>query len=155
MKNTEGSIQKLLFERHCGASVVVPNAFFRSSRWEMDVLVVTKAGMSYEYEIKLNHADFLNERKNKAAKHRWMMKNTNKGIYANYYYFVCPEGVIEREELWDPHYGLIYVKRGFTLFMIKRAKRIHDMPFPDRDYRGLARKMMYKLFNHSDRYRNI
>lgn len=150
----EARIQKLIFEKHCDRDLVVPNAYYRSSRWEMDALVVTKAGFTYEYEIKCSHSDFLNEQKSKKIKHKYMDGNAQYNrYYANYFYFVCPAEVIKKDEVWDNRYGLMWVMNKYHLKLIKRATKIHDIKIPDKEYRALARKMMYKLFNNSDKYR--
>lgn len=152
----EARIQKLLFEKHCATGLVVPNAYFRNHWWEMDVLVVTKAGLAYEYEIKCTHADFLNEMKNKSWKHTSKGQRYITRYKPNYYYFICPEGVIKKKEVVDTFgntYGLIYIVKEFHLKTVIKAKKIHDERVMPSEHMDLARKMMYKLFNHSDKYR--
>lgn len=96
---------------------------------ESDIIVVSRAGIVIECEVKISRADFRKDMK-KTQKH-WRLKN---GIFLpqqkspNKFFYACPEGLIKPEEV--PEYaGLIYVN-GFTLkeekqvsFEIKTIKK--------------------------------
>jgi hypothetical protein len=153
MKQTEARIQKLIFEEYGKRALVVPNLYFRNSRFESDVVVIMKSGLSYEFEIKCSKADFRNEAKsfNKIQKHRYTGLAAER-YRTNYFYYICPEDLIRPDELLIPDYGLAYVN-GFRMRMVKKAKKLHDNRVGSDEYYGLARKMMYKLFNHSNRWK--
>ena len=150
IKYNEARIQKIIFERFGKRALVVPNLYFRNCQYESDAVVIMKSGLSYEYEIKCSRADYLNEfkKRSKIMKHRYPNK-----FRPNYFYFVCPTGLIRPEELTIDDYGLIYIKDGFHMNTIRKAKKLHDHRLTEKEYYGLARKMMFKLFNHSDRWR--
>lgn len=148
MELTEAKIQKLIFTTFADRAIVVPNCHYQNCRWECDVLVVTPAGLTYEYEIKLNCADLKAERKHKVVKHRYMDTN----IYAaNYYSFVCPADVITLKDVWDDRYGLFYAD-GYYLKPIRKPTKINDYRVDEKYYRRLAKKLMFKYFNHADKF---
>lgn len=109
-----------------GSDIVIPNYYV--GMFECDLLRVTKAGMFYEYEVKISRSDFFNDFKKQyetrdttdwdiqATSYRDLpLITTNKhqetkaGRRANKFYFVVPEGLIKKEEC--PEYaGLIYYK---------------------------------------------
>jgi len=149
MEYTEAKIQKHIFCEFSASSLIVPNCYFRSSRYEMDVFRVTPAGLSYEYEIKLTTADFNNELKHKKMKHRYM--DVAPYMSPNYYSFVCPEDVIKIEDIWDDRYGL-YVMNGYYLRCIRKPKKLHDTRIEQKYYWKLAKKLMFKYFNHADKF---
>jgi len=153
MEYNEAKLQKLLFCEFAGRSIVVPNAHFRNSRWEMDALVITKAGYSYEYEIKCTKADFKNEFKKKATKHRYMEAGFSKRYHANYYSILCPEELITIEDVEElnPKYGLWWANR-YWMKCQKKPVKLHDETISDKYYRALCVKLMYKIFNHCDKY---
>lgn len=105
-KLTEKDIQLALYHyRACITAfpVMVPNVYLWY--WESDLLYLTRAHHVVEYEIKVTHSDFLADLKYKQTKHR----HIQNGSGPTEFYFVCPEGVISKEEL--PSYaGLLYVK---------------------------------------------
>ncbi|MHC4644021.1 MAG: hypothetical protein ACYTBJ_00870 [Planctomycetota bacterium] len=149
MDLNEAKIQKLLFCEYAPGSLVVPNCHFRNGRWEMDVFRVTPAGLSYEYEIKMNKADFRNELKHKKMKHRYM--DVSPHMFANYYSFVCPTDVIPLEDVFDDRYGLFYVN-GYYIRCIRKPKKLHDGRVEQKYHWALAKKLMFKYFNHADKY---
>lgn len=98
--------------------------------WESDKLIITKSGLSYEFEIKISRGDFKNDFK-KIDKHTilegkeeyipsydkildaWKPRYTEHYKVANrkkpnYFYYAVPEGMITPDEV--PEYaGLVYV----------------------------------------------
>jgi hypothetical protein len=99
-----GWIENVLRERQ--QNRVFPNIFL--GHFEADILEITKAGYSYEYEVKVSRADFKQDvlkRKYNILKHD-LLKN---GSHVNYFSYVVPEGLILIDEV--PEFaGLIYVK---------------------------------------------
>lgn len=154
MKQTEARIQKLIFEEYGKRALVVPNLYFRNCPYESDAVVIMKSGLSYEYEIKCSRADFKREFKdtNKIMKHRHTSGRAAERYRPNYFYYICPEDLIRPDELLIDGYGLAYVN-GYYIKTIKKAKKIHDNRVTESEYYGLARKMMFKLFNHSNRWK--
>jgi len=102
-----GWVDNVLRERQ--QNRVFPNVFL--GHFEADILEITKAGYSYEYEVKVSRADFkqdLLKRKQtlgglNVLKHD-LLKNGN---HVNYFSYVVPEGLISVDEV--PEFaGLIY-----------------------------------------------
>jgi len=155
IKYKEARIQKIIFEQYAKRALVVPNIYFRNYRYEADVIVFMKSGLTYEFEIKCSRADFRNEfkKRSKVRKHKYTGLKNLSHMRPNYYYFVSPENIIRPEELLIDDYGLIHITDGFYMKEIKKAKKLHDHRVSPDEYYGLARKMMYKLFNHSDRWK--
>lgn len=110
----------------------IPRAFIYD--WESDFWCMTPEGETREFEIKISRSDFAIDKKK--AKHL----DTTKG--ANYFYYVCPDGVIAKEEV-QGMYGLIYVSDD-KLTLIKKPKRLHDGRFCQ--WKMLANKMYWKWY---------
>ena len=104
--------------------------------FEADVLMVTRAGMVYEYEIKTSRTDFKKDF-SKVAKHRiysdkrlHLVKIRNYPKKPNHFYYVCEEGLIKPSEI--PKYaGLIYITKLGKVKVIKKAPKLHNYKFPD------------------------
>lgn len=89
---------------------------------EMDVCSISKSGLITEFEVKVSKSDF----KADAQKNKWRYfeAKVEKQI-PNYFYYVCPEGLIKVEEV--PQFaGLIYVKDD-EVTIIKPSSRIHRL----------------------------
>ena len=155
MKHTEARIQKLFFEKFCKSALVVPNLYFRNSRFESDIVVIQKTGLSYEYEIKCSKADFRSEftTRSKMLKHKYISPYSIGRHRPNFYSFVSPPDIIALEDIKIDEYGLFHITDGFYIKKIRRPKRLHDNRVTSDEYYNLARKMMYKLFTHSDKFK--
>ena len=98
-----GWIGNVLRERQ--QNKVFPNVFL--GHFEADILEITKAGYSYEYEVKVSRADF----KKDVEKRKYDVKKYDllTGCErVNYFSYVVPEGLISADEV--PEFaGLIYV----------------------------------------------
>lgn len=98
---------------------------------ECDYWAMTSGGETREFEIKISRADyFVDAKKEKHA-------SCND---ANYFYYVCPKGLILPNEV-DKKYGLIYVTDN-GLQIVKKPRRLNDKVFDD--WKGLANKMYWK-----------
>jgi hypothetical protein len=96
---------------------------------------MTNSGETREFEIKISRSDYAADKKK--GKH----SDTTKG--ANYFYYVCPEGLIAKEEV-SGKYGLIYVSdRGLDI--IKKPSKLNSFVF--NDWRMLANKMYWKWYS--------
>ncbi|HEX2866531.1 MAG TPA: hypothetical protein VHO03_05795 [Ignavibacteriales bacterium] len=133
---------------------------------ECDVISISSANFSYEFEIKVSRSDFKADFKNKWGKHDRMSgnpgirtydKSTPKGkikdyykMYesCNYFFYVCPDGLISAEEV--PEYaGLIYVvegRREMELKEIKKAPLLHKEKADAALIKQIGRNLTNKLF---------
>jgi len=105
------------------------NAFVYA--WECDYWTLDAHGNTREFEVKCSRSDFLID--SKKAKH----SNTDG---ANYFYYVCPEGMIRGEEV-KPGYGLIWVAEN-GMEIIKKPRRLNHNVFTN--YKQLAEKYYWK-----------
>ena len=104
----------------------------------MDVMSLNSKCLT-ETEIKKSRGDFLADLK----KGKWRL--IARGTYpANYFYFVCPDGLIKPHELPDK-VGLLWVSPRGTVRMRLKAKRINRKPLRDKMIVRIARKMDKKL----------
>lgn len=177
IKHTEESIQQALYWKHpiiTNPSLEMVGFIFYA--WESDYLAVSKAGYVYECEIKISHADFLNEAAHKADKMRILsgeqmtisqyyrseqfdIKNGNKLMpKPNYFWYVCPEGVISEDECPD-FAGLMYITDAGMFRCIKGAPCLHKVKYDvqsDLLSRDMRDKFYYAMWNWIRRYwRNV
>jgi hypothetical protein len=108
----------------------VPNAFIYG--WESDYWALDVGGTAKEFEIKISRSDYLVDAKKE--KHQ-----SDKG--ANYFYYVCPKGLIKKEEV-DKRYGLIYIWDGGHVSIEKKPRKLHDRKFEN--WQLLANKMYFR-----------
>lgn len=120
--------------------LVFPNTKAIHKRFESDLVRVTKSGIVYEYEIKCSRSDFYADFK-KVRKHILLKQAKTK---INYFYFVCPYGVIPLQDVEAP-YGLIYVK-GKELSLMRKADKLHNNSIDVQTKDRLARSLAWKLF---------
>ena len=133
-KHTEESIQQALYWNH---PILTKPAFemvgFIFYAWESDYLAISKAGYVYECEIKLSHSDFLNEAIHKQNKMRILQglsasDGTIDDRRPNYFWYVCPEGIISEAEC--PKFaGLMYITDSGTFRCIKAAPCLHKAKY--------------------------
>lgn len=105
----------------------IPNSFIYS--WECDYWTMTAYGETREFEIKTSRADFLKDAKK--DKH----KECNG---ANYFYYVCPKGLIGKDEV-DKKYGLIYIWDTGFVEIVKKPRRLNLNKFDN--WKMLCNKM--------------
>jgi hypothetical protein len=102
----------------------------------MDVASLSKSGMLHEFEVKISRSDFMADKKKKVVKFsHYDMKNEKSS--PNYFYYVCPEGLIKPDEI--PVYAGLYYCNGEDIELIKNAKRIHKAPG---DIQRILKKML-------------
>lgn len=111
----------------------IPNAFMYA--WESDYWVLSARGQTKEFEIKCSFADFKKDAKK--DKHK-------ECTGANFFYYVCPDGVIPIDEV-PSKYGLMYVYDERYAAIVKRPRKLHDNKFEN--WRLLAVKMYYRWHN--------
>lgn len=88
---------------------------------ECDVLSIRKSGYIVEYEIKISRSDYIADTKKDKWRHFELRVETN---IPNYFYYVCPEGLIQKEELED-YMGLIYISPQGETKEVKKSKLLH------------------------------
>lgn len=88
---------------------------------EVDVLSLNKNDYTTEFEVKISRSDFKADAKKK--KWKWYVLKHKKRC-PNYFYYVCPSGLISIDEIAD-YSGLIYYN-GEQLEVIKKASMIHN-----------------------------
>lgn len=159
-KYTEDSIQRALYENHpilTQPAFEMIGLFFYA--WESDYLAISKAGYVYECEIKISHSDFLNEA---AHKHEKMLilsdGSESPSKRPNYFYYVCPEGIISEAEC--PKFaGLMYITDSGFFRCIKAAPCLHKAKYDmqaDLLRRDMRDKFYYAMWNWIRRYwRNV
>jgi len=134
MKLTDKITKTLIGWCNSGNDIVVPNWYIRGR--ECDVLRITKAGVSYEYEIKVSRSDFFADFKKQHVhwngevsgnKHTKM----KAGDRCNKFFFVVPFELIKIDECPD-YAGLIYFHENpfdkgqySKLWVVKPAPMIH------------------------------
>ncbi|MBS5524256.1 MAG: hypothetical protein KHX48_01520 [Alistipes sp.] len=144
--------------------------------WESDYLAISKAGYVYECEIKISHSDFLNEAAHKQEKmrllggedmtvakyHGFDQYGIDYGkepmLKPNYFWYVCPEGIISEAEC--PKFaGLMYITDSGFFRCIKAAPCLHKAKYDtqaDLLRRDMRDKFYYAMWNWIRRYwRNI
>lgn len=129
------------FKRH---KYVVANAFF--GRNECDVFSITHSNYRIEYEVKISRSDFFAD-KNKKDKHlRYSTSSTNEGFVPNRFFYVCPEGLINKEEV--PMYaGLLYISNGIV-FYEKDAPLLHKDKIDKNFLHAFADKMYHRYMHN-------
>lgn len=94
---------------------------------EMDVAAINKSGYISEFEVKVSRSDFRAD----AKKYKWnfygVSTDAHRGRCPNYFWYVCPEGMIKEAELLKPYMGLIYIDESGNVSVIRKAKMIHKV----------------------------
>jgi len=147
MKLTEAIIQKdLYFSIGYQRLIAVPNIMPWRGNGECDLLIVTKAMYTDEYEIKLDRSDFLADRKKK----KWRYIEIIPKKSPNRFWYVCPAGIIKVEDLL-PGQGLIYIDENaeYTsqrVKIIKKAVNRHKHKISEEGFKKLMEKMHSKYW---------
>lgn len=147
----EKRIQLALFRELMsrGNYAAIPNVSWSWLYWEADMIGISKAWYSSEYEIKISHQDF--KRDFKKRKH-YSMKRGQIRTYRmpNYFYYVAPLKAIP---ICIPdHTGLMLVeenKYGLKISNIKSAPRLHDSKIEQENVLAIFRTLMFKYWDLS------
>lgn len=147
MELTEGKIQMELY-RSIGfwRLLSVPNIVHWWGNGECDLLTVTQAMYTDEYEIKLSRSDFLADKK----KHKWRYIESATENSPNRFWYVCPAGLIKVEDL-EPGQGLIYINEDAevtsqTVEIIQKAVNRHKHKISEIGFKKLMEKMHVKYW---------
>lgn len=88
------------------------------------------------YEIKTNHQDFLRD-----------IKWPGYLLCCHRFFFVCPNGIIKKEEIVDPSVGLIWIDPEHNAFTVKKQAVFRNIEMPSQMFYHLVISHM-----KSDRY---
>jgi hypothetical protein len=135
--------------------VLVPNVVCWS--WECDLLYISKSFYATEYEIKLSVADYRAD-KRKYVKHKRL---SYAQIGPKYFYYVCPENIIDPAKL--PEYaGLFYaIPRNnqydfqlskYRLEIIKKAPYRKVPPLSSKQYYSVLNKGVSRYWDMRMKY---
>ena len=128
---------------------------------EADFVGVTRSKLVTEYEIKRSRSDFQADFKKK-EKHRFLKDGKSP---VNYFYYVCPAGMILPNEV-PKEYGLIWIEKRILspqmaklykvnyMYIVETktvAKRLHTNRISDYLLIKLLTSVMYKYFSMLDK----
>lgn len=174
MMMTEAGIQRLMYNRfgHQRA-YCMPNVYVFAN--ESDLLTVTKAGYTDEYEIKLSRSDFMADKR----KHRYesyhhvspwhglqYSRRQDDGTqlhwtgirprkiennFPNRFWYVVPEGLVTADEV--PAYaGLMYITQAGQMMQfckkIKNAPKLHGKKAGPRILDRINKSAYFRYTNH-------
>jgi hypothetical protein len=144
-----------------GNYAAIPNVSWSWLNWEADLIGISKAWYTTEYEIKISKADF--EKDFKKRKHYSMTRGqirTNR--IPNYFCYVAPLKAIP---LCIPdHAGLILIKHNdYNMWFekIKGAPRLHNNIIKTSDMLAILRSVVFKYWdlaktlNHEKRQKEL
>ncbi len=112
-------------------NIIVPNISWGLGLHECDLLVVTKAGIAYEIEIKTSKSDVKADRRKRHKHQSWKIQKL---------YFALPHYLIEECEEYIPERaGIISVLENHCVIKIREAKKQNDYKFSDKEKVSLVR----------------
>lgn len=116
--------------------------------WECDLLSITRAGYSHEFEIKRTASDYAADFKHKVAKHDRLSnpKTFSSAFQAripNYFWYVTDAFDVEP----PPYAGWIRLDEEIirNYHVIKTAPRLHTTKLTQRQRDAIHRNVAYKL----------
>jgi hypothetical protein len=134
---TARTIQKALWQHYKRYKYLFSNIYI--GYFEADFVAISKAGYTYEIEIKVSRSDFFNDFK-KGDKHK---KYASGDIHSpNRFYFATPKGLLKLEEIPD-YAGLIEINNDYFK-IVKSARNLHKEKLLDKNWFTYA--MMKKLY---------
>ena len=155
MKGTE--IQDSILREYCRGKPLSITNYSGATGFEADVLMVAKSGFAYEYEVKTSRADFKKDF-SKVAKHKNLKKPSLRlkrkyPMTPNYFYYVCIEGLIKKNEI--PKYaGLIYIVAGIPVVQV-RAPRLHSIKMTEHLKQNIGIALSYRTIYGSSYLRHV
>jgi len=123
-------------------SYEIKTALMRYFRWQRQFICAEEVGLGggwadiladtgeqiYEVEVKVSKADLKNESKKRKHNKDW-------GHKANKFYICVPEYLIKDALKWvnktDKRYGVIEYRDLYNVYVIKKAKLLHDKYNPE------------------------
>lgn len=132
-----------------GHEIAIPN-ITTIYRWEVDVLSVTRAFLTHEFEIKVSKADYLRDIKKRYKHYCLSTEVLAAHMSPNYFWYVTWGFEIDG----PPHYaGWLSVvphehgSIGYEVLVRKSAPRIHPLKMSDHTRLKLSRWLSFKLKN--------
>lgn len=156
---TEHEIQDRLWYHTSNHSLlVVPNS--NMFGWEADVLIITRALIAHEYEIKISRSDFFADAKKDKHRHITMWRES-KGSYRhsgslgdydldvmqppNYFWYIVPHDLVRVDE--TPSFaGLMYVSMNGIVVM-KKAPKLHGEHLTEQHLFQVCSAMNFRYWN--------
>jgi hypothetical protein len=128
-------------------ALVLPNSntFFQ---WEADLITVTRAGLTHEFEIKLNPADY---RRDAAKEYKHWTLRKQDGFGPGYFWYVTYCFDIDPPE----HAGWLkaqYSDGEWAVFVRKDAPRLGGRKITDRQIGDIARMLSWRIANYARRH---
>jgi hypothetical protein len=113
--------------------------------FEMDVASLSRSNMLHEYEVKISRSDFLADKNKMANKNisKFEMYGNPTGHESrcpNYFHYVCPAGMIRKDEV-PAFAGLWYYHQDGEIEFIKNGRKIHPIPSSRVDVLGKMLRM--------------
>lgn len=172
--------ERLTVDLLVSKDIVIPNYFV--GHYECDLYRINKAGYTTDYEIKISRSDFLMDFKKSHkefdltpdGKHIYETKHIagsnysvrkykdvkkhdfmQAGNHTNKFYFVCPKGLIDINEL-PAKYGLIYIsgdEKPIHCQEIRRAGFFHKNKVDIEAYKHAASNLTYRCLSLSNKVR--
>lgn len=139
--------------------IIIPNFYVGSH--ECDIFRITKAGVIYEYEIKVSAGDLSNDRKKGIVRTNYftgveVKKSKDDSLLAgdrcNYFYYILPPQLINKPiPDWA---GILQFDKNNTynrFKLIRRAKRLNKLTI-DIDYKKLCQSLAFRERNLRYKY---
>ena len=142
------TIKAILAERHSGQGWAyfqefMPMTGYAATLNSIDAIAVglwQKTWGIHAYEIKISHADFINDVRQFHKKHEHALN------ISHYFYYICPWGIIEKSEVPEIA-GLMYVNKSNGIKIVKqptlREVDAIDIPY----FQGFAKVFGNKIDN--------
>lgn len=139
-KLTEKRVQTLLAYRfdYYRQKIMLPNIHF-FWEWESDLILVTPADLLWEFEIKLNLADWKADEKKK----KWKSEGRK---FVSRFFYVVPEPLIKNvPDFVDSRFGLIAIVHhahgGYWVKTVRKAGKLGNEKLPQVEINRLFMKM--------------
>lgn len=146
--------------------IMLPNVYIQHDS-EADLFCIRKSGLCDEFEIKTSRSDFLADKKKfvqyrRAEAHEWSLFSWDErdkapnvktkyqalvdgDLPVNYFWYVLVEGIATIEEI--PEFaGLIVVKNGCWLNIVRQPTKLHKEKMPIEERYKIARKSTYRFW---------
>jgi hypothetical protein len=164
---SETEIQNNLYFRFNGI-LMMPNSSVIG--WESDFVVITRALLIHEFEIKRTRSDFFNDRKKErteqmqsfAAGKRTITTKYRYGEFdvivhrpANYFWYVTPRDLVTVDEL-PPNAGLMtFGGDRDALKTVRTAKRLHREKLDTKHIIQICSSINYRYWRYRLRFGQI
>lgn len=136
----ESQVQRIIYQEFITKSdivAVIPNIYFPNKDFEADCLAITDNSKTIEFEIKASKWDYLQDFRKKDKHAAMEDPRGDLQKIPNQFYFVCPEGLIDPNEVrlmgyagliwvYDKGMGKRYMKKMWDAPIIHQERLTHD-----------------------------